>query len=50
MNGRPIWQLREEWEALRDAETLDMLPTKALVATIRDLASKLLVLTQGEDR
>jgi hypothetical protein len=37
---------REEWAALRDADTLHMLPPEALVASIRHLAGRLMDLTE----
>lgn len=49
LNGRPISELREEWQALLDADTLAMLSPTILIASIKDLASKLLILTAGQD-
>jgi hypothetical protein len=42
-------QEREQWLALRDGDTLHMLPTPALVASIRYLADRLLELTDEEE-
>ena len=38
-------ELRAQWAALVEAETLTMLPKEALVASIKDLAARLLELT-----
>jgi hypothetical protein len=40
-----IDQLRKEAEALRDADTLHMLPKEALIASIKALAEEVLDLT-----
>lgn len=39
---------REQWTALRDADTLHMLPSAALQASIRHLADRLLELTEPD--
>ena len=39
---------RAEWEALANADTLQMLPKEALVASIKLLAERLLQVTDGE--
>lgn len=39
---------RIELEALRDADTLHLLPTEALVATIKSLAEQLLALPTND--
>lgn len=36
---------REEWKALEEADTLHMLPTEALSASVKHLAARLLALT-----
>lgn len=36
---------REEWKALAEADTLHMLPTEALIASLKDLATRLLEVT-----
>jgi hypothetical protein len=43
-----IDSLRDEWEALQEADTLTMLPKKALVASIKDLTRHLLYVTSPE--
>ena len=40
---------RAEWEALAEGSTLHMLPTEALVASIKHLATRLLALDLGRD-
>lgn len=41
-------QEREEWKALAEANTLHLLPIQALIASIKDLATRLLELTYPE--
>lgn len=47
MAERTIEQEREEWRALAEADTLHMLPTGALIASIKHLAERLLEVTEG---
>lgn len=40
---------QEEWRALAEADTLHMLPAEALIASIKDLATRLLEVTYAMD-
>lgn len=40
-----IHREREEWQALFDADTLHMLPSVALIASVKELAQRLLMFT-----
>lgn len=40
-----IHREREEWQALLDADTLHLLPPAALIASVKELAQRLLMFT-----
>jgi hypothetical protein len=42
MASPKLQELRLQWQALLEADSLDMLPKKALVASIKNLAQELL--------
>lgn len=48
-NTSDLEELRAQWTALAEADTLHMLPTEALVASIKDLASELLNRTETKE-
>lgn len=46
-NEENLIQLRLEWAALVEADTLHMLPKEALIASIKNLAQELLERTES---